>query len=275
MDNNSYIHIGGWMVNDLHLHGADLMVNAIIYGFSQDGCSEFRGSLNYLTEWLDGIISRRQVINTLNSLVKRGLIISTKQPGNLPNTYKCVPKDKIIQGSAKIALPLTQHTTGQGSAKSALPKVVQKLHQGSAKSALQIIYNNISSSSSNARVCACEDETHKSNIHDDIKKGKKYEKEFLAQLRADDEWLTAMKRSFSLDDTALFEWLESFAIQNVCCDEQHIDISSIKRHFHGWLKKQLNAPKLTHNANNKSKIQNRSRRPEKTVAGWEKYEGSF
>ena len=37
MDNENYILITGWMVNELKLKGSELFVYALIYGFSQDG----------------------------------------------------------------------------------------------------------------------------------------------------------------------------------------------------------------------------------------------
>ena len=48
---NTYLVIQSWMVTDLQLSGNDLMVYAIIYGFSQDGESRFTGSLQYLADW--------------------------------------------------------------------------------------------------------------------------------------------------------------------------------------------------------------------------------
>ena len=49
--NDKYISIQGWMVEELKLKGNDLLVYAIIYGFSQDNQSEFTGSLSYLARW--------------------------------------------------------------------------------------------------------------------------------------------------------------------------------------------------------------------------------
>ena len=40
----NYYQITGWMINRLGLKGAKLNIFAIIYGFSQDGESEFSGS---------------------------------------------------------------------------------------------------------------------------------------------------------------------------------------------------------------------------------------
>ena len=40
---DSYMCIQAFMINDLHLKGVEKEVYALIYGFSQDGHSEFSG----------------------------------------------------------------------------------------------------------------------------------------------------------------------------------------------------------------------------------------
>ena len=45
----------------------------LVYGFSQDGETEFSGSLRYMQEWL-GVNSKATVQNTLEKLMARGLI---------------------------------------------------------------------------------------------------------------------------------------------------------------------------------------------------------
>ena len=49
--NENYIVIQGWMINELKLKGNELMVYAIIYGFSQLESQKFTGSLQYLADW--------------------------------------------------------------------------------------------------------------------------------------------------------------------------------------------------------------------------------
>ena len=51
--NDNYIAIQGFMVKDLELAGNELIAYALIYGFSQDGESQFRGSLSYVADWLN------------------------------------------------------------------------------------------------------------------------------------------------------------------------------------------------------------------------------
>lgn len=47
MKDTSYFVVQGWMCNQLGLKGNDLLIFAIIYGFSRDGSSQFNGSLSF------------------------------------------------------------------------------------------------------------------------------------------------------------------------------------------------------------------------------------
>ena len=67
-----YVVIHSFMVDELGLKGNELMIFAIIYGFSQDGESYFKGSLAYLMEWTGA--SKVTVIKSLKSLVEKGYI---------------------------------------------------------------------------------------------------------------------------------------------------------------------------------------------------------
>ena len=50
MKDSNYINIAGWMGNQLKLKGNELICFAVIYGFSQDGESQFKGNLTFLSE---------------------------------------------------------------------------------------------------------------------------------------------------------------------------------------------------------------------------------
>ena len=69
--NENFVTLQGWMRNELNLKGNELMVYAIIYGFTQTEEMEFRGSLKYLAEWMG--TSKRTVMNALKNLVDGGL----------------------------------------------------------------------------------------------------------------------------------------------------------------------------------------------------------
>mgnify|MGYP000830993025 CR=1 FL=1 len=44
----SYIVVLDWMVEKYHLKGNELLAYALIYGFSQDEESEYKGSYSYI-----------------------------------------------------------------------------------------------------------------------------------------------------------------------------------------------------------------------------------
>ena len=71
----SFICIQGWMRTELGLKGNDLIVYAIIYGFSQGGEGVFRGSLQYLADWTGA--TKQGVVKNLKHLMDLGLISKT------------------------------------------------------------------------------------------------------------------------------------------------------------------------------------------------------
>ena len=70
---DNYLVIQGWMVSELNLSGNDLLTYALIYGFSQDGETEFTGSINYLCKCLN--CSRPTAIKSLKFLTEKNLIV--------------------------------------------------------------------------------------------------------------------------------------------------------------------------------------------------------
>lgn len=92
---DNYFAVQGWMVTELKLKGNALMLYAIIYGFSQTTNTAFTGSVDYLCEWLGGV-SRPTVINTLDNLVKQGLLTksSTTKGALIYNSYTALRPSK-------------------------------------------------------------------------------------------------------------------------------------------------------------------------------------
>lgn len=70
--NEHYITIQEFMVNDLELSGNELIAYALIYGFSQDGESYFKGSLSYVAKWLN--CSKATACTILNKLSDDGFL---------------------------------------------------------------------------------------------------------------------------------------------------------------------------------------------------------
>lgn len=95
MKNEGYINIQGWMINSFRLKSNELLLFALIYGFSQDGKSQFRGSLSYIEKALQ--ISKRTVIRTLNDLIDKKLITKTvNNDGNLYSANLTLLSDKGV-----------------------------------------------------------------------------------------------------------------------------------------------------------------------------------
>ena len=76
ISDGNYITIQSWMRTDLKLSGNELIVYAIIYGFSQNKKGEFTGSAQYLADWVG--CTRRTVMTILNKLVEAKLISKTE-----------------------------------------------------------------------------------------------------------------------------------------------------------------------------------------------------
>jgi len=68
----SYIVLQDWMVDKLGLKGVELVIYAIIYGFSQDGMNYFTSSTKYLSFWTGK--TKETCLNALRSLRLKNLI---------------------------------------------------------------------------------------------------------------------------------------------------------------------------------------------------------
>lgn len=128
----NYIMILGWMRTELELKGNELNLYAIIYGFTQDGETEFSGSIRYMQEWL-GADSKQTVFNALDKLIKKGLIQKRTEiiNGIRRNYYLAVPR-----GSPNFRPPQSNFCTG----------VVQKLDHPSPNFRPNNIEDNIENS---------------------------------------------------------------------------------------------------------------------------------
>ena len=69
---NDYITILSPFVTKLGLSGNKLIIFSLIHGFCRDGEQEFKGSINYISEWTN--TSRNTVISILKELVDLGLL---------------------------------------------------------------------------------------------------------------------------------------------------------------------------------------------------------
>lgn len=104
MKNQNFFVVQGWMINELGLSGNELIIYAVIYGFSQDGQSFFKGSKKYLQDCTN--TSKDTVLRALKSLQKKGLIeeIEIDIQGVIFKNYKCLRQGvaKCDEGGSKM-----------------------------------------------------------------------------------------------------------------------------------------------------------------------------
>lgn len=88
---NNFVAIQGWMRTRLNLKGNELLIYALIYGFSQDGQSRFTGTRKYIADWCG--CSLDTVDRSLSSLVRKGLLAKyphTDQDGSRVVDYAAI-----------------------------------------------------------------------------------------------------------------------------------------------------------------------------------------
>jgi len=99
---NSYINIQAFMVNDLHLKGNELLIYAIIWGFSQDGVSEFTGGLQYLADWTNS--TQQGVLKALKKLLEKQLLLKNEKRNGIIKycTYKVSQYETKFNGESRL-----------------------------------------------------------------------------------------------------------------------------------------------------------------------------
>ena len=102
-----YIHIQPWMREELDLKGNELLVYALIQGFSQEEQGCFFGSLEYICRACG--CSRGTAISTLKGLCARGLL---RKREYYDNNVKMCQYMALTGGSLKIELPVQKLNGG-------------------------------------------------------------------------------------------------------------------------------------------------------------------
>lgn len=86
--NGSHFVAHDWMIKSFGLQGDDLIIYSIIYGFSQDGVSVYKGTTRYLCFWTGK--SKETVLKRLKFLRGEHLIDRKKiRNGSNDNRYYC------------------------------------------------------------------------------------------------------------------------------------------------------------------------------------------
>ena len=116
VNSESYITIQGWMITDLKLSGNDLLVYAIIYGFSQDSESAFYGSRQYLADWCNSTV--RGIQKNINNLIELGLIEQVESKAGSYVKYKANRVGTKFTGEQSSLVPVNKvHTPGEQSSR--------------------------------------------------------------------------------------------------------------------------------------------------------------
>ena len=76
LNNTDGFILHGWMVNELHLHGGELFIYAVIYQFSQSNAGIYKGGVPYLCRWTGW--SQNTIRKYLRILEQAGLIKSER-----------------------------------------------------------------------------------------------------------------------------------------------------------------------------------------------------
>ena len=85
MKKNDYILIQAQMISDLHLKGNELLVFALIHGYTKGGSNTCRASLNYIANWIQ--TGKSAVIKAINNLEEAGYV---NRHEYLDRRVKCV-----------------------------------------------------------------------------------------------------------------------------------------------------------------------------------------
>ena len=128
----AYYTVQGWMREELDLKGNALAVYAIIYGFSQDGASEYAGSARYLADWLG--CDKKTVLRALSDLTEKGHLIkrTTYQNGVTFCNYVAARNVQTDSTDPRDKIPPPGTKCPQGGEKLS-PEVGTKCPQGGEK----------------------------------------------------------------------------------------------------------------------------------------------
>lgn len=181
----SYINIQPFMVRDLELKGNELLVYAIVYGFSQDGESYFTGSIQYLADWTNS--TRQGVIKVLKNLTEKGLL-KKFETGKQTYAYQASKQSSLVN---KVNQSTKFTTTSK-----------QSLHDQSTEltsTSKQSLHNNINNNINNNLVCSTHDAHEEKEVEIktqpilvDYQKKKKEKEELKAKI---DEYKTLVSKA--------------------------------------------------------------------------------
>jgi hypothetical protein len=139
LPDNTYFTVRSYMIRDLHLKGNELLVYAIIDGFSHDGQSKFVGGISYLCAMTSS--TKTNIIACLKSLREKGLIDRIEiKIGNIEKHSYFVTNLTKISGKQsepeeEVSGKQSEHGSGllceHGAGKQSKPIIEEKENKGS------------------------------------------------------------------------------------------------------------------------------------------------
>lgn len=138
MQSSNYITIQGWMRTELNLKGNDLLVFAIIYGFSQSENQKFTGSLQYLADWCGA--TKAGIQKNLKNLIDAKLIDKHEVIKNGVKfcEYSCMVCNSVAQG---MQLSCINKQINKQDTKTNSKELVQKFEFGGQKPKKESLYS--------------------------------------------------------------------------------------------------------------------------------------
>ena len=125
MKDENFITIPFGLRRRLDITPSELLIVALIYGFSQDGETWFSGSTEYIAQWVG--IDRRNVLSRLKSLTERGILIKSEEHGK-GVLRRCMYKFNFdVLGNSDETSPVVVMKHHQGGDETS-PVVVMKHH---------------------------------------------------------------------------------------------------------------------------------------------------
>jgi DNA-binding MarR family transcriptional regulator len=104
----SFYVVQSFMIKELSLKGNELVVYAIIYGFSQTDNQFFTGSLQYLADWTNS--TKQGVLKNIKSLLEKDLIVKRERFSN--NVKYCEYATKFNTMQQSLTGGIKQSLTG-------------------------------------------------------------------------------------------------------------------------------------------------------------------
>lgn len=119
MKDEGFINVQGWMINNTPFSGNDLLFYAIVFGFSQDGRTKYKGGYGYIAKTLK--ITRRGAMKLCDRVIKTGYI-KTELIGGINHYWTDLQKvgvvNKVYKGSEQSSPVYSEQSSPAGSEQS-------------------------------------------------------------------------------------------------------------------------------------------------------------